>query len=179
MDRVTLTEEEIKGINSFIGEVSSIPAVECVYITGYLDEATASAKMDVITIWNDSASYKEKVYGKSEVDSREEIGELREMILAKSGDAALERVAFNEETAYNYLLALMHHREVIAEMSLASGTILFDRFGDFTQNQKRALELLEPYPNILPIDNVSLLSDVKNALGGSVLKRQKENGSVE
>lgn len=179
MDRVTLTEEEIKGIHSFIGKASSIPAVECVYITGYLDEASSSTKIDVITVWNDSIAYKEKVYGKVAVDTHKEIGELREMILAKSGDASLERVAFNEEAAYNYLLALMHHREVIAEMSLASGTILFDRFGDFTQNQKRALELLTPYPNVLAIENIATLSDGQNALGGSVLKRQKEESSIE
>ena len=53
-----------------------------------------------------------------------------------------------------YCLELMHNREIRAEMSLISGTILYDKTGEMTDNYDQASRLVLAYKNRYEISNV-------------------------
>lgn len=171
MKSIILSEEEILCIQSFLQEISNIPMIECVYLVSYLEENTKLEKIDVITIKNQSLYYNEKLTGKA--ISRNIQTEQNNFNATINNFEKLfknSRIYFSKADDFEYCLSLMHSREVIAERSLVSGEILFDRFGDKEKNKQRASCLLKPYSNILQIENIEQL---KNNKDNVVLKRTK------
>lgn len=171
MKSIMLSEEEILSIQSFLHEISNIPMIECVYLVSYLEENTKLEKIDVITIKNQSLYYNEKLTGKAiSRDTKNEQNIFNITINNFKNLSKNSRLYFSKADDFEYCLSLMHSREVIAEKSLVSGEILFDRFGDKEENKQRASCLLRPYPNILQIENIEQLKNNKENI---VLKRTK------
>ena len=158
MGTMVLTEEEIIAINSFIQKASNIPIVECIYILPFFSMESKKEEVDIITIWNDSLYYNGLLTGKDEMrDNRKELKRLKGIIQKYKQESNEGRLDYSIEDSGNYSLSLMHRREWRAEMSLASGTILFDRFGNKTDNRDGALGYFQPLKNILEIENMDKL----------------------
>ena len=173
MESVILSEEEILCIQSFIKEASDIPMVECVYLVSFLDNNTKHEHIDVIAIQNQSLYYNGKLIGKETMRNIDnELNNLEKTIKKYRKQFENGRLSFVSEDDSNYSLALMAHREIRAEMSLTSGIILFDRFGDKEENKQQASQMLPIYPNILHIENIEQI--MNNYKKTTVLKKIKK-----
>ena len=64
------------------------------------------------------------------------------------------RLSFHICDSDDYSMSLMTNREISAEMSLISGTILFDRFKNLRDNKEEASKLISPFKTALPIYNI-------------------------
>lgn len=173
MESIILSSEEILCIQSFIKEVSDIPMVECVYLVSFLDNKTKQERVDIITIQNQSLYYNGKLIGKEtmrKIDN--ELNNLEKTIKKYRKQLENGRLSFVSEDDSNYSLALMDRREIRAEMSLANGIILFDRFGDKEENKQQASQMLPIYPNILQIENIEQV--MNNSKETTVLKKIKK-----
>ena len=158
MKTMVLSEEEIMSIESFMQEASNIPIVECIYILPFFSMESKKEEVDIITIWNDSLYYNGLLTGKDEMrDTRKEWKRLKGIIQKYKQESNEGRLDYSIEDSGNYSLSLMHRREWYAEMALASGTILFDRFGNKTDNIDGALGYFQPLKNILEIENMDKL----------------------
>ena len=139
MKKMVLSEEEIVSIKSFIQEVSNIPVVECIYLVPFLSEKSRTEKVDIITIWNESLYYNGLLTGEEKMrDTNNERMSLENIVQKYQQNSNEGRLSFTTDNDGNYSLSLMHRREWYAEMALASGTILFDRFGNKTDNRNSA-----------------------------------------
>lgn len=170
MKSIKLSKSEILIIKSFVHEMTNILAVECVYLVPYLDNSAKLGKVEVIVIKNDSLSYKGKLTGKETMrDTKTESDTLKIIVKKFKEKFKNSRLTFSCDDASNYSLTLMHNRELISEKELASGIILFDRFGDMEKNKQQASSMLECYSNILQIENIDQILNKKN----QVLKKTK------
>ena len=158
MNSIVLSEKEISFIDSFNQEATNIPLVECVYIVPYIAGEQKEEKIRVITLWNDSQYYNGLLNGNEEKRNIiRERTELDTLIEKYNQESINSRVSFTKESSENYTLAFKNDRNLIAEVSLVSGIILFDRFGLMKANRNDALEELYPYNNILQVDNIDML----------------------
>lgn len=173
MESIILSSEEILYIQSFIKEVSDIPMVECVYLVSFLDNKTKQERIDVIVIQNQSLYYNGKLTGKETMRNIDnELNNLEKTIKKYRKQLEKGRLSFVSEDDSNYSLALMDRREIRAEMSLANGIILFDRFGDKKENKQQASQMLPIYPNILHIENIEQV--MNNSKETTVLNKIKK-----
>ena len=156
MKTIILSEGEILCINKFMDEVTDIPVVECVYIVPFFSEEEQSEKIDIIVICNESLYYNGLLTGKEEMrfhESMKEKNYLNSLIERYNNDNIDGRLSFTKDYDDNYSLSLMHSREWYAEQAIASGAILFDRYGKKTENRKGALYYFGQQKNILLIEN--------------------------
>lgn len=173
MESIILSKEEILCIQSFIKEVSNIPMIECVYLVSFLDNNTKHEHIDVIAIQNQSLYYNGKLTGKETMRNIDtELNNLKKTIKKYRKQFENGRLFFVSEDDSNYSLALMDRREIIAEMSLANGVILFDRFGDKEENKQQASQMLPIYPNILQIENIEQI--MNSSIETTALKKIKK-----
>ncbi len=158
MKTMVLSEEEIMSIESFMQEASNIPVVECIYLVPFFSEKSKKEKVDIITIWNESLYYNGLLTGEEKMrDTKRERTSLENIVQKYQQKSNECRLSFTTDGDWNYSLSLMHRREWYAEMALASGTILFDRFGNKTDNRNSALGYFQPQENILEIENIDKL----------------------
>ena len=158
MKTMVLSEEEIMSIESFMQEASNIPVVECIYLVPFFSEESKKEKVDIITILNESLYYNGLLTGEKEMrDTKSERINFENIVQKYQKKSNEGRLSFIKDDDMNYCLSLMHPREWHAEMSLASGTILFDRFGNKTDNRNSALGYFQPPENILEIENIDKL----------------------
>lgn len=171
MKSLVLSEEEIMSIKSFMQEASNISVVECIYLIPFFSEKSEKEKVEIITLLNESLYYNGLLTGEEKMrDTKREIASL-ENILQKYQQKCNEgRLSFIKDDAGSYCLSLMNDEELYAEMALASGTILFDRFGEKTDNRNSVLGCFQPQSNILEIENIYELITTKV---NSSLKRTK------
>ena len=173
MNSMILSEKEIKCIKSFIKKASNINVVECIYLVPYFSTEKKEEKVDVVAIWNESLYYNGLITGEEKMrDTKSERASLKETVEEYQQKSNNSRLYFSTNDDENYSLALMHRREWFAEMELVDGTILFDRFGDKTDNRNRALNYFKQHKNILEIENIDrLITMTKN---NPTLKRTKQ-----
>ena len=158
MKTMVLSEEEIMSIESFMQEASNIPVVECIYLVPFFSEKSKKEKVDIITIWNESLYYNGLLTGEEKMrDANSERTSLENIVQKYQQTSKEGRLSFTTDDDWNYSLSLLHRREWYAEMALASGTILFDRFGNKTENRNSALDYFQPQENILEIENIDKL----------------------
>lgn len=173
MESIILSKEEILCIQSFIKEVSNIPMIECVYLVSFLDNNTKHEHIDVIAIQNQSLYYNGKLTGKETTRNIDtELNNLKKTIKKYRKQFENSRLSFVSEDDSNYSLALMDRREMRAEMSLANGVILFDRFGAKEENKQQASQILPIYPNILQIENIEQI--MNSSIETTALKKIKK-----
>ena len=162
MKSIILTEKEIDTINSFINEVTLIPLVECIYVVPYIDNKTNKETCDIVTIYNESLYYNGKITGSETVRETKPEKELLKNTIEKYKNILTEeKFSLSIDDSWNYSICLMHRREVISETALISGTILFDRFDNKTENQNDSKNYLKPYPNIIEIENIDNIKYTK------------------
>ena len=158
MKSMVLSEEEIMCITSFIQEASNIPIVECIYLVPYFSEKDKKEKVDIITILNESLYYNGLITGEEKMrDTKMERTSLQTIVQNYQKKSKDDKLSYTIDDDWNYSLALMDRSEWLAEMALTSGTILFDRFGNKTDNRNRALCYFQPKENILIIKNIDKL----------------------
>ena len=159
MESFILTEEEIQDIKQFLEEAKNIPVVECVYLVAYLDKNHQEKKVKIILIANPIGYFKavhpKAPYSVAELSRAWDlVGEICERFNEK---LAYTRLSSEIESSDNYSLSLMHRRELMAEMAIASGTIIFDRDGNMIKNQNSAKGYFDPLEDVLPIGNLEEL----------------------
>ena len=160
MNFIVLSNEEILRIKSFIQDASDIPVVECVYLLPYYSQEEKKEKIDVITIWNESSYYNSLLTGEGEMrDSEEERVALEDIIQKYQHEAEDGRLTFLADDSWNYSLSLMSNREQKSEMSLANGTILFDRFDEKKGEKVRAMDYFAKEESVLEVANMSQLME--------------------
>ena len=121
-------------------------------------EKVKKEKVDIIAIWNESLYYNGLLTGEEKMrNTKIERTSLEKIVQTHQQKSKEGRLSFTTDDDWNYSLSLMHRREWFAEMALASGTILFDRFGNKTDNRNSALGYFQPQENILEIENIDRL----------------------
>lgn len=83
-----------------------------------------------------------------------EISKLEEIVNKFKAKCIGSRCFFYTCNFSNYSILLKSTNEILAEKSLISSVVLFDRFGDVAFNKKRAANYLLPFPNTVLIDNI-------------------------
>ena len=160
MNTISLTEEEISNIKSFINEITSIPMVECVYLVPYYIKTNNKQYLELYAVKNNSMLYNEQLTSKPQSRDVTEEELLFESIIEKYNNIFEgDRLCFTKTDDYYYSIQLLQTACIIAEKSLISGTILFDRFNNFTKNKEKVSEYISKYPNILEIDNINKIND--------------------
>ncbi len=167
MNEITLDENEIFAINNFLEEAINLKVVEAIYVEAFNDKEEGEI-IDVVTIPNCSLSYNKKITGeeKMRVEEDEELAQLRES--TKQYSSLSGRLKFSIEN--NLSLLMMHRREEFAEKSLASGTIIYDRFDDMKNHQEKSRKRIGTYTNILTITNLDKVSG--NVQNGVVIEKK-------
>lgn len=162
MKPLVLSEKEILNINSFIEEISSISMIEGIYLISFLDRNTGSQHVDIIAIYNSSLNYDVKLTGKEiKRDISNERKQVNAIIQKYKEKYNKKRLSFEIKDSLDYSLDLMYRREIIAEMSLVSGIIIFDRFGDLEDNKRSASRSLPQYSNLLLIENLDMILETQ------------------
>lgn len=162
MRNFTLSQAEICGINLFMSDVVTIPMVEAVYLIPFVSSKDGTSKCDVVTIYNSSLYYNGLLTGEERYrDTSDEKNTIDEVMDIYAAFLKNSRVSFRKETSSNYDLSMMHIRELMAERSLVSGNILFDRFGKIKENRDRAVQLLSPFLDSMEVSNIEKVLDRK------------------
>ena len=167
MNEITLDENEMFAINNFLEEAINLKVVEAIYIEAFNDEEKGEI-IDVVSIPDYSLSYNKKITGeeKTRIEENEEFAQLQDF--TEQYSSLSSRLKFSIEN--NLSLIMMHKREEFAEKSFASGTIIYDRFGDMKKHQERAKRLVGTYKNILSITNLDKVSG--NVQNGVVIEKK-------
>lgn len=160
MKTIELSEEEAQGLKEFVEAAKEIDIVECIYLMPYLSESLKKEKIDVITIRRQDALYDPNVdFSVFRARVNEQLERLIELTDGYDEEFFEGRLFFSQEDDDNYSLALMHHREIMAERQLVGGTIIFDRTGRKAENKKRAAQYVPPFSNALKISNPEILKE--------------------
>lgn len=168
MQSITLSEKAIEGINSFIESVASIPAVEAVYLLTYqynINHDIQPFRNEVVVIYNQEL-HSNSINAPLICDNK-----LNAKILCKKIDSfqlkyAGERLDFKMSYLNEFNIRFSDFREKLNLMSLANGTVLFDRCGRATRLQKIARDITPHYSDfssmdILPVENIQELQKKK------------------
>lgn len=162
MRNIKLTECEVDGINLFMSELITLPVVEAVYLLPYKTKIFGKYGVDVVTVYNNSLKYDTLVTGTNEKrDSSSELESLQETISDYGKIFAEGRLRFFAEDAADFLPFIFKSREILAKRSLASGIILFDRFGDIEAKQHEAQTTVGLLPNTVEISNLDSIKQGK------------------
>lgn len=162
MIKNNLTKHEIDGINLYLEEVVKIPMIEAVYLISFVSSKQGRDRIWLMTLYNNSLAYNEKITGeKIHRDITKDSDKLVSCNHRYNCLFAKRRLSFITEDTANYNLGMMSNQQLMAERSLVSGTILFDRFGDFEANRQKASEVLEPFEDSCQIENISAIKPVK------------------
>lgn len=155
MKTITLSTEEIDGLKRFIERAKEVLMLECVYILPYYSKKEGSAKVSVIGTTNITNFYDDLLLtgGMDIRNTKEEVENLRLITDEFNKEFKDGRLSFEIRNGDVYSLSLMHRREILAELSLLSGTILYDRFNGMTNNRNHVSKYIEPYKDILTITN--------------------------
>lgn len=160
----SLTRSEIDGINLYLEEVVNIPMVEAVYLIASFSSKRGKKQIWVMTLFNNSLQYNGKIIGEERV--RDIARDSEKLVTCNNCYNHIFRRArlfFGTEDAMNYNLSMVSNQELMAERSLISGTILFDRFGNFEANRQKALDTLEPLEDTFKISNIDAIKFVKTS----------------
>ena len=144
MKSISLNELQVILINSFLTEAKKLSIVECVYVVSYFDREENKDVIELVTIkkdYNEDLTNEEILVQEKELERLVNIGNQSD-------------ISFIIDNIDIYCLELMHNREIRAEMSLISGTILYDKTGEMTDNYDQASRLVLAYKNRYEISNV-------------------------
>ncbi len=155
-----LTKKEICAIKLFVNKAKNLELVDGIYLLSFYDKNTNQEHIIIDTIidinkfyngneWNDTLIEEEV---KKESDDLDEIVEDFNKIF--NG----KRLFFDEPAASeNYMWTMLHQREVLYEMELVNGILLFDRNNKYEENKAIASQTLPIYENRLEIENIDEL----------------------
>lgn len=161
---MVLSESEILDIKSFVSKAKEIPEVECVYILPFFYANANKDMCEVVAIYNDRLFYNYKLTGvMGWRDTKQEKAQLNTLVGQARAKSKKENnsLRFDCKDSDDYSVACTNKRELVAERTLISSIVLFDRFGDIERNIEVASQKLEQYQNIVDIENIDELNSKK------------------
>ncbi len=155
MKKIYLTNQEVDTINLFMDDITTISMVEGVYMLPYYAKNSGQSGIYIVTVYNNSKDYNNMVSVDEAVcNSDEEYNKINENIKRLNTIYKDERISFSIQNAVDFSTKTINQREFLSRRLLASGTILFDRFGNITSDQEAARRLVGTINNVYEVDNI-------------------------
>lgn len=155
MKNISLTEEEIQNIKSFLYKADRINLIQCVYILSYFSKEMNKDIIEVTSVINYSDSLKENKNGTYSEGTKHLYDKAQDLIKESNND----RLVFKSDTSYNYSIINMSNLNIKASRRLLSSTILLDSFCRFQRIKDVVSDEFEPYQEVNIIDNVDKILD--------------------
>lgn len=176
MKNITLSDEEVSGINMFIADLYTIPVVEAVYLLPPTDSDGEKERCEVVALLNNSLYYNGLITGAETYRCTDkERTNLAETISEYNGLFKNGRLCFEKDSSSNYCVSMMHRREFVAMQELLNGTILFDRFGEVSKKREAILNYLKPYSNKCSVSNISEVIADEEHIKELIKNKEEEN----
>ena len=156
MENIILTEEEISMIKCFINDAKNVSSVDGIYIEVYNAKNMNMIPIYVKVLINDSLSYKEELKKNGYIINKEDDEDKINYLVSKYLDYS-SRIKFIFSITNDYSPMLMTSAEERAEKSLVSGTILYDRFNNLSDNKNKVSKYISAYENATQIENINEL----------------------
>lgn len=140
---VTLTEEEISLINSYVEEVSELPIVESVFVVAYNSIYSYRPFLEINSVINNSVGYNFLLTNNKELRRDCETDEIKSLLslMEKYNELCSKNINFGCSKYSDYPLISNTKKYIDREKVLLDSTIVFDRFNrishwrDFFKNR--------------------------------------------
>lgn len=151
-----LNQKEIDAINLFMSNVTDIDIVEGVYIVPYMDNTSRKQGVRIVTIYNTTPDYLQDLNGNNTELTGIDYTNLHTTVANYNGFfQGTTSLSFFANDAKNYsTLGILSHAKKLSLQSLASGTILFDRFGDIEKTRFKAIDHVKPFKEAVLLKNI-------------------------
>jgi len=165
MNSILLEDDEIIAINSFVYEISENIITDGVLFFPYKD-FNNNISIKIIVIRNISLQYTTKVLGTNTIPKRStKLKEISTIVSKYNTLFKGKRLSFEITNMDDYNVTLLHEKELRNMRTLLSSTILFDRFGDIIDRQKRQIKYISKFKYIPTVENIeSIISNDGNKI---------------
>lgn len=181
MKKIKLTDKQIEIINDYVKEASQISHVSGIYlyVHEFHSENGLNINIGLQSIFDLSLEYNNKLIGQkipSEISDEEYA---RFCNLSSKYEAIMKdaSIFFGLSRMTDYCTQSASHISLLLGLSLATSSILFDRFGDIKTRKEELSKLYQPDEGYLQIENIDAITNNQNSSSKELQLKKKWKSS--